>query len=74
MPNGLIAHMYGPVVEVKRHDVCMLAMSNLLPKLQLRAHNTHGNPLCIYGDPAYQIQVHLQAHFEMGYNRHSIPR
>ena len=62
VPNGLIAHMYGPV-EGKRHDVRMLAMSNLLPKLQLHAHNTLGNPLCIYGDPAYQIQVHLQAPF-----------
>ena len=52
--------MYGPV-EGKRHDARMLRMSNLTPKLQQYAFDTRGRPLCIYGDPAYQINVHLQA-------------
>ena len=57
-PNGLIAHMYGPV-EGKRHDARMLTISSLLLKLQQYARDTQGRRLCIYGDPAYQINVNL---------------
>ena len=32
-PNGLIAHMFGPV-EGRRHDAFMLGMSDLLGKLR----------------------------------------
>lgn len=32
-PNGLIAHMFGPI-EGRRHDAFMLGVSDLLPKLQ----------------------------------------
>ena len=34
-----------------------------LPKLQQYALDLQGQPLCIYGDPAYPIRVHLQAPF-----------
>ena len=44
LPNGTIAHMYGPV-EGKRHDCSMLRMSELLTKLSLNAWDTNGNPL-----------------------------
>ena len=60
--NSPIAHMYGPVEE-KRHDVRMLTMSKLLPKLQQYARDTQGRRLCIYGDPAYQIYMNFQAPF-----------
>ena len=38
-------------------------MSNLLPKLTQSAVDTNGNPLCLYGDPAYPLRVHLQCPF-----------
>ena len=61
-PNGLIADLFGPV-EGRRHDSGMLAISNLLPRLQAHSHRVNGGPLCIYGDPAYPLRVHLQAPF-----------
>ena len=61
-PNGLIANMFGPM-EGKCHDVKMLTTSGLLPKLQQSAIDTNGRALCIYGDPAYHINIHLQAPF-----------
>ena len=61
-PDGMITNMYGPV-EGKRHDSGMLADSGLLNMLQQHSFDTNGNPLCIYGDPAYPLRVHLQAGF-----------
>ena len=61
-PNGLIADLFGPV-EGRRHDSGMLAISNLLPRLQAHSHRVNGGPLCIYGDPTYPLRVHLQAPF-----------
>ena len=62
-PNGLIANLYGPV-EGKRHDAGMLADSGLLNELQQFSFSPRtGLPLCIYGDPAYPLRVHLQAPF-----------
>ena len=52
------------VMEGRRHDTRMVAMSNLLPSLlQRHAKDTQGRPLCIYGDPAYPIRVSLQCQF-----------
>ena len=61
-PNGLIANMYGPV-EGKRHDSGMLAASGLLFKLQQSSFGLNGNALCICGDPAYPLRLHLQTGF-----------
>jgi hypothetical protein len=60
LPNGLIANMFGPL-EGKRHDCALLRLSNLLPKLDRHAFGMNGNPLCLYGDPAYPLRVHLQS-------------
>lgn len=61
--NGLIiANIYGPV-EGCRHDSGILA-SGLLPLLEANSHDTAGQPLCIYGDPAYPLRVHLQGPFK----------
>lgn len=38
----------------------MLAESGLLHDLERHAFSTGGHPLCIYGDPAYPLRVHLQ--------------
>ena len=61
-PNGLIANLFGPV-EGKRHDSGMLADSSLPNQLQQHSFYTGGRPLCIYGDPAYPLRVHLQSGF-----------
>lgn len=61
LPNGLIGNLAGPY-EGKRHDSAMLYESGLLASLrQVAFYNNH--PLCLYGDPAYPLGVHLQAPF-----------
>ena len=62
-PNGLIANLYGPV-EGKRHDTGMLMDSGLLYQLKQYSFGQNQRPLCIYGDPAYPLRVHLQAGFK----------
>lgn len=59
IPNGLIANMCGPY-EGRKHDSSMLHESNLLTDLRRVAWTNAGDPLCIYGDPAYPLNVHLQ--------------
>ena len=51
LPNGIIGNLFGPV-EGKRHDCFLLRESGLLNQLQQIAFNNHGDPLCVYGDPA----------------------
>ena len=41
----------------------MLAESNLLTILEQHAFSPDGEPMCLYGDPAYPLRVHLQAPF-----------
>ena len=60
-PNDLVANLYG-VVEGKRHDSGMLAMSGL-DALQRYSVSPYGHTLCIYGDPAYPLRPCLQAPF-----------
>ncbi|XP_028411159.1 uncharacterized protein LOC114533765 [Dendronephthya gigantea] len=62
LPNGMIGHLYGPM-EGRRHDSFMLAQSGLLNQLQTFCFTEEGQPLCLYGDPAYPLRVHLQAPF-----------
>ena len=61
LPNGLIGNLAGPF-EGRRHDSTMLHESGLLTSQeQVAFFNNH--PLCIYGDLAYPLGVHLQAPF-----------
>ncbi|XP_066928677.1 uncharacterized protein [Clytia hemisphaerica] len=62
-PNGLIANLYGPM-EGRRHDCALLNASGLLQDLQNFSNDAAGNPLCIYGDPAYPIRAHLISPFQ----------
>jgi len=32
-------------------------------RVQMFAFDLHGQPMCIYGDPAYPLRIHLQAPF-----------
>ena len=41
----------------------MLADSGLLADLEQHSYSAEGNPLCIYGDPAYPLRVHLHSPF-----------
>lgn len=41
----------------------MLADSGLLQDLRQYAISTTGQPMCLYGDPAYPLRVNLQAPF-----------
>ena len=52
--------------EGKQHDAGMLAESKLLQQLEENAFDPNGNPMCVYGDPAYLHRVHLQAQFRHG--------
>ena len=44
----------------------MLTESGLLRDLQRFAFSSAGEPMCVYGDPAYPLRVHLQAPFKHG--------
>ena len=67
-PNGMIINLYRPV-EGKRYDNGMLAMSGLLPQLQLDARTSNGNPFCVYGDPGYPLKVQLRGPFKGSLNQ-----
>ena len=41
----------------------MLRDSSILVDLERHAFTPAGHPLCIYGDPAYPLRIHLQAPF-----------
>ena len=68
IPSGMIPNLYG-LVEGKRHDSSMLAMSGLLPQFQLHASTPDGNPLCVYGDSAYPLSVQLRRPFKGNLNQ-----
>ena len=42
-----------------KHDAGMLADSGLLRDLERHAFSPTGNPMALYGDPAYPLRVHL---------------
>ena len=48
------------------HDARMLAVSQLYDDLELFAFNPAGREMCLYGDQAYPLRVHLQAPFRFG--------
>ena len=48
----------------------MLADSRFLRNLEAYAFSPVGSPMCIYGDPAYPLRVHLQGPFR---NPHLTP-
>ncbi len=43
----------------------MLRESGLMAMLEEHAFGTNRQPMCIYGDPAYPLRVHLQAPFRL---------
>ena len=61
IPNGLIANLHGPF-KGKRHDSTMPQETGVVNDLR-RVAFYNGDPLCLYGDPAHPLGVHLQAPF-----------
>lgn len=61
-PDGIIVHLSGPWVG-RRHDARMLQESNLLETLSAHGNGTDGEPMQIYGDPAYGIHRYLLSPF-----------
>ena len=49
--------------EGKRHNASML-MSDLYHQLEMYSHDGNGNPLAIYGDPAYPHRVNQQSPYK----------
>jgi len=49
--------------EERKHESGMVADSGLLPLIERIGHSPLGQPMCVYGDPAYPLRVHLQAPF-----------
>ena len=50
-------------LEGRKHDAGMLNDSGLLQDLQQYAYNPPAQAMCIYGDLAYPLRVHLQTPF-----------
>ena len=57
-PIGIIANLAGPY-EGRRHDSTNHFVHIRGPSLPF-----NGQPLCLYGDPAYPLGVHVQAPFQ----------
>ena len=51
------------IAEGRKHDVSVLADSGLLNDPQRFAFSSTGQPMCLYGDPAYPLRIHLQVSF-----------
>ena len=60
IPNGLVSNLFGQY-EGNKHDSSMLRHSGFLEQLQQHAQTPNGEPVCLYGAPAYPLRVHLQA-------------
>ena len=52
--------------EGKKHDASMLVDSNRLHVLEQNAFSPTGEPMCVFVDPVYPLQVHLKAPFRHG--------
>ena len=52
--------------EEKKHDAMMLVDFNLLQGLERYRFSPNGQPMSVFGDPAYPLRVHLQAPFRRG--------
>jgi nuclease HARBI1 len=61
-PDGIIVHLSGPWIG-RRHDARMLRESNLMGSLSTYSHGTDGEPMYLYGDPAYGNQRYLISPF-----------
>ena len=52
--NGLIASLFGPM-SGRRHDAALLNNSGILDHMVTNMNTPDGQPLTVYGDPAYPL-------------------
>jgi hypothetical protein len=57
-PDGIVIHVYGPV-DGRRHDETVYKESGLASLLDAHFWTPDGQPLYIYGDPAYNVGPHI---------------
>ncbi|RPA77708.1 hypothetical protein BJ508DRAFT_378754 [Ascobolus immersus RN42] len=62
-PDGIIVHFFGPM-EGRRHDRHLWQKSKIMDYLIEHAKNSQGQPLQLYGDPAYGLNRHLISPFK----------
>ncbi|KIJ31630.1 hypothetical protein M422DRAFT_98767, partial [Sphaerobolus stellatus SS14] len=62
-PDGLVIHVYG-LVDGRRHDETVYKESGLSAILDKHFWTPDGNPLFIYGDPAYTVSAHIMSPFK----------
>jgi len=63
LPNGLIGNLFGPM-NGRRHDAALLAESGILQECEARMNTTDGQPMYLYGDPAYPLRPHLMVPYK----------
>ena len=61
--DGIIVHLTGPW-EGRRHDAYIFQQSKLEEQLRAHSFGPDGEPMHIYGDPAYPLSVHLMCPFK----------
>ena len=61
-----LSYLFVLVRRGEKHDAGMLIDSSLLQELERNAFSTTGQPMSIYGDPAYPLRIHVQAPFRHG--------
>ena len=59
----MIANLWG-LMEGRENDCALLAASELLHKLSIHSFSLIRTPLCLYGNPAYPLPIHLQSPFK----------
>ena len=64
---SFITLLFFSTLEGERHDAAMLHDSGLLHDLEAYAYSVTGLPMCLYGDPACPLRVHLQGPFRNPY-------
>lgn len=62
-PDGIVIHVYGPV-DGRRHDETVYKESGLASLLDKHFWTIEGQPLYIYGDPAYNVGPHILSPFK----------
>ena len=63
MPKWEINFIICHILEGKRDDAAILGDSRLLQNLEQYTFSTDGQAMCLYGDPAYHLRLHLHAPF-----------